>query len=61
VSAHLLPGLTAAAPPSPQAGIMTADKVLTVSPNYASEIVSGPAKGVEMDSYLRAAGERRRR
>jgi len=39
-----------------KAGIMAADKVLTVSPNYAAEIGSGPDKGVELDSYIRAAG-----
>jgi granule-bound starch synthase len=39
-----------------KAGIQAADKVLTVSPNYASEISSGPSKGVEMDAILRAAG-----
>jgi granule-bound starch synthase len=35
---------------------MASDKVLTVSPNYAAEIGSGPDKGVELDSYIRAAG-----
>jgi granule-bound starch synthase len=37
----------------PQAGILAADKVLTVSPNYAAEIGSGPDKGVELDSVIR--------
>jgi glycogen synthase len=36
-----------------QAGILAADKVLTVSPNYAAEISSGPDKGVELDSVIR--------
>ena len=35
-----------------QAGLRTADKLLTVSPNYAAEIASGPGKGVEMDSII---------
>lgn len=36
-----------------KAGILAADKVLTVSPNYATEIGSGPDKGVELDRYIR--------
>lgn len=39
-----------------KAGVLSADKVLTVSPNYASEISSNESKGVELDKYLRAAG-----
>jgi granule-bound starch synthase len=39
-----------------KAGILAADKVLTVSPNYAAEIGSGPDKGVELDSVIRMAG-----
>lgn len=39
-----------------KAGILTTDKVLTVSPNYASEISSGVAKGVELDAFIRQAG-----
>ncbi|KAI8475913.1 MAG: granule-bound starch synthase [Monoraphidium minutum] len=39
-----------------QAGIKSADKVLTVSPNYASEISAGPDTGVELDGAIRAAG-----
>jgi hypothetical protein len=42
-----------------QAGILAADKVLTVSPNYASEIGSGPDKGVELDSVIRMVSRRR--
>eukprot|EP00195_Chlamydomonas_chlamydogama_P008203 CAMPEP_0202903866 /NCGR_PEP_ID=MMETSP1392-20130828/26767_1 /ASSEMBLY_ACC=CAM_ASM_000868 /TAXON_ID=225041 /ORGANISM="Chlamydomonas chlamydogama, Strain SAG 11-48b" /LENGTH=611 /DNA_ID=CAMNT_0049591215 /DNA_START=59 /DNA_END=1891 /DNA_ORIENTATION=+ len=38
-----------------KAGILSSDKVLTVSPNYATEITSGPAKGVELNNYLKAA------
>lgn len=30
--------------------------MLTVSPNYASEITSSPAKGVELDSAIRSMG-----
>jgi granule-bound starch synthase len=41
-----------------KAGILTTDKVLTVSPNYASEISSGVAKGVELDAFIRQAGGR---
>eukprot|EP00242_Pyramimonas_sp_CCMP2087_P003544 CAMPEP_0198231322 /NCGR_PEP_ID=MMETSP1445-20131203/115142_1 /TAXON_ID=36898 /ORGANISM="Pyramimonas sp., Strain CCMP2087" /LENGTH=618 /DNA_ID=CAMNT_0043911931 /DNA_START=53 /DNA_END=1909 /DNA_ORIENTATION=+ len=39
-----------------QAGFTYADKNLTVSPNYAEEIMSGPAKGVEMDTVLAKLG-----
>lgn len=39
-----------------QAGILAADKVLTVSPNYATEIGSGPDKGVELDRFIRQVG-----
>jgi granule-bound starch synthase len=39
-----------------KAGILAADKVLTVSPNYASEISGTPAKGVELDKYIRQVG-----
>jgi len=39
-----------------KAGILSADKVLTVSPNYASEITSGAEKGVELHEFLSAAG-----
>ncbi len=36
-----------------KAGILAADTVLTVSPNYASEISNDPASGVELDSVIR--------
>ena len=39
-----------------KAGISGADKVFTVSPYYALEMVSGPDKGVELDDDLRVAG-----
>lgn len=35
---------------------MSADRVLTVSPNYATEIMSGSDKGVELNTYLQARG-----
>ncbi|KAI3878315.1 hypothetical protein MKX03_021775 [Papaver bracteatum] len=39
-----------------KAGVLEADKVVTVSPYYAEELVSGPDKGVELDSIIRKAG-----
>eukprot|EP00878_Enallax_costatus_P000485 GHUV01000577.1.p1 GENE.GHUV01000577.1~~GHUV01000577.1.p1 ORF type:complete len:622 (+),score=214.06 GHUV01000577.1:161-1867(+) len=39
-----------------KAGILAADKVLTVSPNYATEIGSGPDKGVELDKFIQQVG-----
>lgn len=36
-----------------RAGILSADKVLTVSPNYAAEIAANPQMGVELDDVLR--------
>jgi granule-bound starch synthase len=39
-----------------KAGILSADKVLTVSPNYASEISANSEKGVELDKFIRAVG-----
>ncbi|CAI5468524.1 unnamed protein product [Closterium sp. Yama58-4] len=39
-----------------KAGFTEADMVLTVSPNYAAELQSGPAKGVELDDVIRAKG-----
>lgn len=36
-----------------KAAITAADKVLTVSPNYADEITSGADRGVELDDVLR--------
>ncbi|KAJ9528241.1 hypothetical protein QJQ45_014218, partial [Haematococcus lacustris] len=37
-------------------GILSADKVLTVSPNYAREISQDPSGGVELDAFLRQKG-----
>ncbi|KAI8465947.1 MAG: granule-bound starch synthase I [Monoraphidium minutum] len=37
-------------------GILAADKVLTVSPNYASEISTSPSGGVELDDVIRKVG-----
>jgi granule-bound starch synthase len=34
-------------------GILSADKLVTVSPNYATEISASPAGGVELDKYIR--------
>lgn len=39
-----------------KAGIIESDRTLTVSPYYASELVSGPDKGVELDNILRSTG-----
>jgi len=39
-----------------RAGFLSADKCLTVSPNYAAEVSSGPAMGVELDDVLRTVG-----
>ena len=39
-----------------RAGILSADKVLTVSPNYAAEIAANPQMGVELDDVLRWVG-----
>lgn len=39
-----------------KAGILESDKVLTVSPYYAGELVSGVEKGVELDNILRRTG-----
>jgi len=39
-----------------KAAFKHADKNLTVSPNYAKEIMSSPAKGVEMDSIINSVG-----
>lgn len=36
-----------------KAGILESHKILTVSPYYAQELVSGPDKGVELDNILR--------
>ncbi|KAL7003777.1 NDP-glucose--starch glucosyltransferase [Sarracenia purpurea var. burkii] len=39
-----------------KAGILESDRVLTVSPYYAQELVSGVDKGVELDNILRLTG-----
>ncbi|XP_039067705.1 granule-bound starch synthase 1, chloroplastic/amyloplastic-like isoform X2 [Hibiscus syriacus] len=39
-----------------KAGILESDRVLTVSPYYAQELVSGEDKGVELDSIIRKTG-----
>ncbi|XP_058105004.1 granule-bound starch synthase 1, chloroplastic/amyloplastic-like isoform X2 [Magnolia sinica] len=39
-----------------KAGILVSDRVFTVSPYYAEELVSGIARGVELDSILRKTG-----
>ncbi|XP_029119652.1 granule-bound starch synthase 1b, chloroplastic/amyloplastic isoform X2 [Elaeis guineensis] len=39
-----------------KAGILESDCILTVSPYYATELLSGPEKGVELDNILRKTG-----
>lgn len=39
-----------------KAGILESDRVVTVSPYYAEELISGVAKGVELDNILRVTG-----
>ena len=39
-----------------RAGITACDKLLTVSPHYATEISSGPQLGVELDGVIQAKG-----
>ncbi|KAG2676912.1 hypothetical protein I3760_12G073700 [Carya illinoinensis] len=39
-----------------KAGILESDRVLTVSPYYAQELVSGVEKGVELDNIIRKTG-----
>ena len=39
-----------------RAGITATDKLLTVSPHYATEIASGPQLGVELDTVIKAKG-----
>lgn len=39
-----------------KAGILESNRVLTVSPYYAQELVSGVEKGVELDNFIRKAG-----
>lgn len=41
-----------------KAGIIESSYVVTVSPNYAKELVSGPDKGVELDNILRKIEDR---
>ncbi|CAJ1950543.1 unnamed protein product [Sphenostylis stenocarpa] len=41
-----------------KAGILESWFVITVSPNYAEELVSGPDKGVELDNILRKIEDR---
>ena len=36
-----------------KAGFLSSDKNVTVSPNYAEEVVSNPSKGVELDNASR--------
>ncbi|KAE8662002.1 Granule-bound starch synthase 1 [Hibiscus syriacus] len=39
-----------------KAGTLESDKVLTVSPYYAQELISGEDKGVELDTIIRKTG-----
>ncbi|KAI4352663.1 hypothetical protein L6164_006891 [Bauhinia variegata] len=39
-----------------KAGILESHRVLTVSPYYAQELVSGIERGVELDNYIRKTG-----
>ncbi|KAF5734370.1 UDP-Glycosyltransferase superfamily protein isoform 1 [Tripterygium wilfordii] len=39
-----------------KAGVLESDRVLTVSPYYAQELVSGVEKGVELDNIIRKTG-----
>lgn len=39
-----------------KAGILESDRVVTVSPYYAQELVSGIEKGVELDNIIRKTG-----
>lgn len=39
-----------------KAGILESDRVLTVSPYYAQELVSSVKKGVELDIVIRKTG-----
>lgn len=39
-----------------KAGILESDRVFTVSPHYAKELVSGADKGVELESIVRKTG-----
>lgn len=39
-----------------KAGILESDRVVTVSPYYAQELLSGKEKGVELDNFIRTTG-----
>ncbi|KAI4346461.1 hypothetical protein L6164_007355 [Bauhinia variegata] len=39
-----------------KAGILESERVLTVSPYYAQELISGIPRGVELDSFIRKTG-----
>jgi granule-bound starch synthase len=39
-----------------KAGILESDRVLTVSPYYAEELISGEARGCELDNIMRLTG-----
>lgn len=39
-----------------KAGILESDRVLTVSPFYAKELISGIERGVELDNIIRKTG-----
>lgn len=39
-----------------KAGIRESNRVVTVSPNYAKELVSCVAKGVELENHIRDCG-----
>jgi granule-bound starch synthase len=39
-----------------KAGFLTSDRNITVSPNYATEVASSPAGGVELDKVIRQVG-----
>ncbi|KAM7525962.1 hypothetical protein LguiA_015864 [Lonicera macranthoides] len=39
-----------------KAGILESDRVFTVSPYYAQELISGVEKGVELDNFIRKTG-----
>ncbi|XP_062227951.1 granule-bound starch synthase 1, chloroplastic/amyloplastic [Phragmites australis] len=39
-----------------KAGILEADRVLTVSPYYSQELISGEARGCELDNIMRLTG-----
>ncbi|XP_004495514.1 granule-bound starch synthase 1, chloroplastic/amyloplastic-like [Cicer arietinum] len=39
-----------------KAGILESDRVFTVSPHYAKELISGEDRGVELDNIIRSTG-----